>query len=220
MISTVIILISLFVILYLRLRGRDFYFIPLDNPKDKDDWIGNGQFEYSRVNKSFQMTQAEPGFIYSKCLDWSDYKCEFDFKIRNTCLGVILRAVNLSNYVMIQITQEGIRPHVRINGGWKYWEAEEVGLKFSNNLSLEDWYKCQLVCDKNIINIKITHSRNKLLDREWEIPKGSITFTYKVSEEATPVMIPFPINLEYGSAGFRESGQEKALIKNFLLEKV
>lgn len=219
--SIIVIIIFLFVIIYLRSRERDFYFIPLNKPEHKDDWIGNGQFEYLRTNNSFQITHADPGVIYSKCLNWSDYKFNFEFKIRNTCLGAILRAVNLSNYIMIQITQNGIRPHLRINGGWRVWESKDVDLEFINKLSKEKLYYCELICDKNVINIKIYLKKELLFDREWIIPSGVIVFSFKREEnDPHPVNIPFPINLEYGSAGFRASGDEKTLIKNVLLKKL
>jgi len=193
----------------------------LTKREDKEDWIGDGKFEYLRVGSCFQVMQTEPGCIYSKCLNWSDYKYEFDFKLRKICLGAVLRAVNLSNYVMIQITQTGIRPHVRVNGGWQKWEAKEVNLEFPKPLSFEEWYKCQLVCDKDIIHIRILQKTEKIIDREWQIPRGVLIFSFKSEEnDPKPVNIPFPINLEYGSAGFRNSGDEKALVKNVLLGKV
>ncbi len=220
-ISTGIILFFLFVIIYLRSKEKDFYFIALQNREDREDWIGDGKFDYSRVSKCFQVTQASPGYIYSKCLNWSDYKYEFEFKLRKQCLGAVLRAVNLSNYVMLQITQSGIRPHVLINGGWIAWEANTVNLEFPKNLSFEEWYKCELVCDKDIITIKMFNKNNLILDREWQIPHGVLAFAFKKDEDDTkPLNIPFPINLEYGSVGFRNFGDEKAFVKNILIEKV
>jgi len=219
--SVVVIVIYLFVIIYLRSREKDFYFIPLDDRKNKDDWIGTGKFEYSRISESFLITQSDPGYIYSKCLNWSDYRYKFDFKIRKSCLGVVLRAVNLSNYVMMQINQAGIRPHLRINGGWNVWEAAAAGLVFDKKLAKEKWYTCELTCDKDVINIRIFYNKELLFDEEWIIPVGNIVFSFpRGPGDPQPVNIPFPINLEYGSAGFRNSGDEKALIKNVLIEKI
>jgi hypothetical protein len=219
--SVLMVTIFLIIIIYLKVKEKDFYFISLTKREDKEDWIGDGKFEYSRVSKCFQVTQASPGCIYSKCLNWSDYKYEFEFKLMKTCLGAVLRAVNLSNYVMMQITQTGIRPHVLVNGGWMAWEANTVNLEFPKELSFEEWYKCQLVCDKNTIHIKILRRNKKILDREWQLPQGVLAFSFKKDEEDTkPINIPFPINLEYGSAGFRNFGDEKALVKNVLFEKI
>lgn len=219
--SVAIIFLFLFVVIYLRKRERDFYFIPFDNRKDKDDWIGSGVFEFSRTKNCFEISQASPGYVYAKCLTWSDYKYEFEFKLRKKCLGVVVRSVNLSNYVMLQIEQSGINPHLRINGGWRRWGAEEVGLLFPNNLSKDKWYKCELLVDKNIINIKIYHKKAVVLDDEWTILQGNIIFEFKKDDkDLTPISIPFPINLEYGSGGFRNFGEEKALVKNVLFKKI
>lgn len=213
--------ILLTIVIYSKIKDKPFYFISLTDRKEKDDWIGRGQFEYSRVNNCFQITKADPGCIYSKCLNWDNYKYGFDFKIRKACLGVILRAVNLSNYIMMQITEKGVRPHIRINGAWTVWESESVNLVFPKNLLLESWYKCEFVCDKETINVRIYNENKKILDREWEIPQGSLTFPFKREEnDPKPITIPFAINLEYGSVGFRNSGNEKALVKNVLIEKI
>lgn len=40
--SFVIITISLIIIIYIRFREKDFFFVSLLDRKQKDDWIGNG----------------------------------------------------------------------------------------------------------------------------------------------------------------------------------
>jgi hypothetical protein len=178
-------------------------------------------FEYKRTEKSFLITNSESGYIYSRSLTWSDYKVSFDFKILKTCLGAILRAVNLSNYVLLQININGIRPHIRVSGGWFWREAKDANLSFNSDLSLDKWYKCILSCEKVSINIKLFDNKNKIFDREWDIPQGSLVFDFKRDENDTnPAKIPFPITLEYGSIGFRNAGEEKALVRNLLIEKI
>lgn len=217
--SVLIIFIALIVILYFRLKGKDFYFIQFNKREDKDDWLGRGKFEYFREGNCFLITDSESGFIYSKCLNWSDYNMTFEFKIANSCLGVVVRAINLSNYIMLQIRESGIRPHIRINGGWRAWEAEETNLKFPKNLTLDRWYKCVLSCEKDSIGIKLYEDGGNVFNREWVIPHGMIQFEFKEEPEGRAVRIPFPINLEYGTVGFRNSGTERALTKDVLVEK-
>ena len=215
------IIISLVVIIYLRVRDRSFYFIPFTSRKDKDEWIGKGEFEYSRVKKCFHITNTHSGYIFSKCFMWSDYKYIFEFKIIKSCLGIILRAINLSNYVMLQIGQDGIRPHIKVNGAWKVWEHKDVNLGFENNLKLDNWYKCIISCEKDVINIRIFENKDPIFDRDWIIPSGQINFMFKKDEEdKKPLLIPFAINLEYGTIGFRNSGYEKALLRNILVERI
>lgn len=221
LLSVVITFVSFLLILFLRLREKDFYFRDLTKREHKDEWIGRGVFEYRLSNDAYLITNSETGYIFSKTLNWADYSYTFEFKILNHCLGAVVRAVNLSDYVMFQIRREGIRPHIRINGGWRPWEAEESGLLFDDKLSSDMWYKCTLVCEKDLINISIRQGNNTLIDRSWEIPHERLSFPFPQSEEdAKPTIIHFPIDLNFGSVGFRNAGREKALVKNLLIEKI
>jgi len=218
--SSIIFIISLFTVIYIRTKEKEFYFIPFNKPQNKDNWIGRGQFEYLISEDSFVITRADPGYIFSNCLNWSNYNCSFEFKIINSCLGVVIRAVNLSNYVMLQIGSDGIRPHIRINGAWQVTEHKEAGLTFSKELKKDSWYKCQLTCEKDFIKILIYDNNKTIFNRQWNIPSGQLAFAFRKNENDKPINIPFSINLEYGSAGFRNFGNERALIKNFLIEKI
>lgn len=110
--SLMVIFIGLIVTIYFRIKERDFFYISFDRREDKDDWAGEGNFEYFRTDKSYMITRSYSGFIFQKIFTWTDYKVSFDFQITNKCLGVILRAMNLSNYIMMQINCKGIRPHL------------------------------------------------------------------------------------------------------------
>ena len=234
--SIIVSFIFLILIIFFRLRGRSFFYIPLTLRKDRDNWFGDGIFEYSRMQKSFRITKSSAGFIYSECLLWSDYSIGFEFKILNNCLGFILRAVNLSNYIMLQIRINGIRPHIKINGNFRAWEHKDVGLSFENNLSFEKWYKCLINCDKGIIKIKILDKKEIVIDREWRIHKDDIVYSYPVKlvkqkdnsksfelvdeEKKRSVIITYPVTLNYGSIGFRNTAKEEALVKNVLIQKL
>ena len=216
--SLLVIFVGLVVTIYFRLKERAFFYIPFDRRDDKDDWAGEGNFEYFRTDESYVITQSYSGFIFQKIFTWTDYRVVFDFQIINKCLGVILRTINLSNYVMLQINCTGIRPHLRINSGWKIEEANAAGLEFRKPLLKNTWYKCEVLCDKKIISIKILDKNNIIYDQKWEIPSGAVLFEF--GEKDKKVMIPFPIDLEYGTIGFRNYGHEKALVRNLLVEKI
>lgn len=219
--SVIVIFIFLMVIIYLRHRNRDFYFISFQKRNDKDNWIGSGRFDYIRSHRCFSITDADPGYIYSPCLNWSNYNFSFNFKILKYGLGVIIRAVNLMNYAMIQLTTEGVRPHIKINGGWALWGHKETDLVFSESLSKDKWYRCTISCENNLITIKLYKGQTEIFNRVWNIPIGSIIFDFRKEEkDPNPVKIPFPIALEYGSVGFRNYGDENALLKNVFVEKL
>jgi len=229
-----VVFVSTIIIIFLKTREKAFYFLGMHRAKDRDDWIGSGDFEFIKSEYAFLITNASPGYIYSKCLTWSNYKYEFYFKILNDRVGIVVRAVNLSNYVMLQITPSGIRPHLNISGGWKIWEPQQAGLSFENELSLDKWYKCRFVCERNEIFIRIEDGKQLVFSRNWAIPRGILLFRFEEEsgrlrpekersqnhdEIKQVTTIPLPINLEYGSVGFRNWGHEKALVKDIYISK-
>jgi hypothetical protein len=145
-----------------------------------------------------------------------------DFKIVTRCLGVIVRAVNLSNYAMLQIEHNGIRPHIRINGGWAIWEPKDVSLEFASTLSLDQWYRLFVTCDKDVVDIVLMENGGSILfERKWVIPRGWTKFLLGEEKDSPiPNQIPFSINLDYGTVGFRNYGNEQALIKNVFIQKI
>lgn len=227
LLSVGVTLVATMVIVYAKTSERDFYFISLRDTGDKEDWIGEGTFHYERVHGTYAITDSHSGFIFSKSLTWSDYVYDFEFKILRTSLGVILRATNLSNLIMLQILENGISSHIRINGFWQVWKPEETGMIFASSLNLDSWYRARFQCDKGSIRIRLYDSSKVLLfDRVWRIPTGTISVSYKPEQDiglaarSLISSIPFPINLEYGTAGFRNDGEEKALVKDVLIEKI
>ena len=220
-ISSLIIVISLLVIIYNRARKRSFVYSALTWRRDKRNWIGYGDFEYSHVEKAYVITNSEQGYIHSECFGWNDYYMNFSFRINDRCLGVLLRARDLSNYVMMQINTNCVIPHIRVNGGWGIWKPEVTNFKFHEQLSSNYWYDCKICCSKREIKITICKDRQEIFNRTWDIPVGNLMLQfYQPIGSTTPkVDLPFPINLEYGSIGFRNSGSEKAFVKNVLVEK-
>ncbi len=206
----------------IRSRDRDFYRLPLSKPEEKHDWLGRGTFEYDRNQEAFRITKAGLGYIYSNCLGWSNYSVSFDFKIITKCLGVLIRALNVSDYVMLQIDKKGINPHIRVNGGWKIWKAAEAHLLFDEDLGFGEWQKCEMTCEKDDINIRLKNSDGKrFFEGNWSIPNGQIiNFRLEAEKKETSVTVPFPIDLLYGSFGFRNSGNgEDAYVRNVVVEK-
>lgn len=227
MISIIITLVVTIVIIYTKAKDRDFYFFTLQKSKDREDWLGEGIFEYDRLHDSYVITDSHSGYIFSKCLAWSDYQLSFDFKILKTSVGVILRATNLSNLVMLQIFDHGIKAHIRVNGFWQSWEPKQTSLIFDKALCLDNWYNASIQSNKREIRIRVYDNDNKMIfDRVWKIPTGHISFSVKqhVSDDEKSKFevsqIPFSINLEFGTVGFRNHGEERGVVKNMLVEKL
>ncbi|MDP4010731.1 MAG: hypothetical protein Q8P72_00705 [Candidatus Roizmanbacteria bacterium] len=105
---------SYLIILFFRHKSRDFYHIFFDKYQDKEGWVGSGSFEYYPNDEAFIIKDSDAGFIFSKCLTWIDYEMKCDFKILKETLGILIRATDLSNKLMLQINimANGIRPHM------------------------------------------------------------------------------------------------------------
>jgi hypothetical protein len=215
--SQVIILSAgFFAILIFRSRDRDLVVSRLQSKTDEDQWLGYGSFKYLRSEDAFEITNADPGYLHAKCLTWSDYRLEFDFKIANKGLGIVVRAIDLSKYIMLQINPNSIIPHVRMSGAWLLDKGAD--LSFSESLSKDNWYHAQMKCDKNKIWICVYLGKEQLLDRTWEMPQGSAIFVFYIEGKETKVALP--VNFEFGSVGFRNCGDERAFVKNVLVRKI
>lgn len=71
------------------------------------DWRVTGQNE-------LLVTNSDPGGLTKTGAFWENYNLEFEAKILNKCLGIIVRAQDLNNYYMFQISKDIIRPHRRV----------------------------------------------------------------------------------------------------------
>lgn len=227
-VSILFLFASLIVVIYLKTKDKDFYFLSLDKTGQEKDWVGRGKFKFIRNEKCFEITESHVGYIFPKTSDWDDYSFQFDFKIINKTIAWIVRAIDLSNYVMLQCTMEGINPHIRINGQWipKKHTDEDVNFTFDDKLSPDTWYKGRIICEKRSIRITIfSQGKNALFDRHWLIPDQMLIHLVEVIKEGNSekeLIKQFQQNMDFdfGAIGVRNHGTERALIKNILIEKL
>ena len=212
---------SIFVVIYFKTQDRDFYFLPLDKPGDEKDWVGRGKFTYIRNENCFEITESDAGYIFPKTANWDDYKFECDFKIVKRHFGCIVRAMNLSNYVMYQIRDDKkIRVHLRINGEWIVTEENKV----NSELKPDNWYRLKIVCEKRSVRINVKDGKTSLIDRHFIIPP-QIKIVYreidtKGNETKKETRQLQNVDFDFGSIGIRNYGDERAFIKNIYLEKL
>lgn len=226
--SVLLTIIFSVITLYLFLQEKDFYFVALDNYTDKENWFGAGTFEFDKTNNAYIITGSDAGYIYSKCLLWGDYILSGEFKMLNKCLGVILRATDLSNYIMLQINKgrKGIRPHIRANGGWIKYEVGETGLAFEKEKNVEDgkWYKFKFTVKGDLVEIYIQDEKDILINKSWKITSGRVSIpVYEKGDDArkSPThILDITATYDYGTFGFRSSHEERALIRNVLIRSI
>ena len=122
---------------------------------------------------------------------------------------------------MLQIFKDGIKVHVRINNKWVIWSAEKLGLLFPHELDLSNWHHAILTCDKKTVLIQIKTKNKIILDRTWGIPSGEMNVLFKRPEISEPEwFIPYSVDLDYGTIGFRNYDAEEALVRNLLIKKI
>lgn len=211
--------------LYFHFKEKDFYYIALDDYSDKENWFGTGKFEYDKTNNAYIIADTDAGFIFSKCLQWKDYSVKGSFKILNKHLGVILRASDLSNYIMLQVTKNSIRPHIRANGGWIPFETDVTGLTFEKKIKDGKWYEFAFIVKGDLVEIKIFNNDEMLIDKTWKIINGRISVPIYRKEdekrESPTHILDLIVSYDYGSIGFRNGhDKERALIKNLLIKNI
>lgn len=211
--------------LYFLFREKDFYYLALDNYNDQENWFGSGEFKFDKTNNAYLIANTDAGFIFSQCLNWKDYLLEGEFKILNRNLGVIVRATNTSNYVMLQITKNSVRPHIRANGGWlPVYEVNKTGLSFEKEIKDGKWYKFSFTIKGERAEIKIYDKNEYLINKDWQFIRGNIAVQiFKKGQrdnDSSTHELDISVSYDYGSIGFRSSHGESALVRNLLIRAI
>ena len=224
-IRIVIVFVTLIFIIYLRSRERSFFFNAFDKFQQTDKWIGHGEFRYDATERAFTISNIPEGIIYSEALTWRNYRFSFEFKIINSCLGWIIRAMNPANYVMLQCGVDRIRPHIKLNGMWLIPQPHEE-IIFSAPLSLDNWYTAIITIHGRTARIIIRTTNEIVFDRQWQLPEsgsflvGGIPGITRRRGRPTEIRSVIPVILDYGTIGFRNHGAERGLVRNVLVEKI
>jgi hypothetical protein len=219
---------SYLIIVFLKLKSRDFYYIFFDKYDDKEGWVGSGVFEFYPNDEAFLIRDSDAGFIFSKCLNWIDYEVNCEFKILKNTLGILVRATDLSNKLMMQlnIDANGIRPHLWANGGYIVQEPKESRLEFETSLKEGRWYKLLMHVYKDSMKIQILENGKSILEKHWDIPTALLSFPIREKDKnqgdtKNPIgMLDIRKDYSYGTVGFRNGHGEKALVRNLLIRKI
>lgn len=221
--SIVVFTASLIIVIYQKTKDKDFYFLELNKADKIKDWVGRGSFTYVRSENCFEITDSHSGYIFPKTLTWDDYVFEFDFKIAKQTCGFIIRARDLSNYIMMQIATKGINPHIRLDSEWIPWQHDDpqANLTFQNELSLDTWYKARIYCDKRRIRMTIFDRKEMIFDRSWEIKERMlVVYPAPGNDRSKDTQIIRQIDFDFGAIGFRNHGEERAFVKNVYVKKL
>jgi hypothetical protein len=158
------------------------------------------------------VTGSDAGGLTKVGATWENYTFTFEARIKDKCLGVIVRGQDLNNYYMFQIHPDKIRPHRRVaiplivkDGGVVFAKEEDQDsdqIQIVNfiaawqifepptNISppLDGWFKVELVVEGESIRIYLDDELQYQQDSFLKIPTGKV--------------------------GFRNYGNESALVRN------
>jgi hypothetical protein len=218
-VSVGITLVATIIIVAMKARGRDFIWFSMRRRQHGEAWIGQGGFTFARTENAYRITGTHDGVILADMLAWSDYRATFLFRLDCSSLGVILRAANLGNLVMLQIYPDRIKAHIRINGSWIVWDHLPE-LTYKQRLNLVTWYHCEMSCDKRNITITFRGNDQPATMLSWAIPSGTVLFSAGSPQTTGMLPMPFAVNFDYGAFGFRNDGQEAALVRHVLVERL
>lgn len=167
---------------------------------------------------------------------WENYTLSFKAKIMNDCLGVVVRAMNFDNYFMFQINEDRIRPHRRIlisfiqgsttsdqiNDGIKSHLVEQRIMWIHDRFSLPE--KGHGEQDEELNKGLL---RPEVIAQFAAVPlspklEGWFDVRLKVHGKEAKLYINGDLKLHLksfleistGKIGFRNVGQEKALVKD------
>jgi len=170
-----------------RVDGKNILFS--DDFSSLDNWIYEG--DWTTHDNILSVTKSERGGIIKEGLNWRNYQIEFKAKIRNHDFSFIVRALDLSNYVMVQCQPKRIRPHYRKGGSWQALEE----LAKDTDINPEVFHDIKIIVLDNSLTLYV--------DNKEVFKNDSLLQNYKK-----------------GSFGFRESFEESAQFKDLLIKEL
>lgn len=208
--TTVSIIVLVLLVWNWRLRQRLFGGYR-DDFKNLDGWDFEGQGwrrkpdDVLSIKGSWGLTKVGS--------HWENYIVTFRTKIINKCLGVIIRARDSDNYYMFQIWTDKVRPHRRIIVPVVNIMVPE-GSEDESSQSPTIEYKSDWLLDNNnpeFKSIPIKPALDDWFDVKIVVKGQSINlFLGRSFEHELPSILQIPT----GKIGFRNAGNEEALVKN------
>lgn len=175
------------------------------------NWEYTGTWQIVQRNQLY-VTESDIGGITKFGHWWSDYIFQFQGTIVNDRVGWIVRAQDLFNYYMIQLTPTHIRPHLRIAGRW----IVLTEIPHNQQIQLNEDFKIstevrgaeirvavngkEIFFDPNFFSLKALIS---------ETTPGGIELKVVPLQPNTMIVPPFST----GRIGFRMCGNEAGRIK-------
>jgi hypothetical protein len=179
-----------------------------------DNFIGDIKAKWDYVGSwriaepgTLIVTGSDAGGITKTGASWENYEFSFEAKIVKSCIGVVIRARDLNNYYMLQIREDMIRPHRRVeipvveesgNRDRKKQAPESQPhqtISFSTgwqvfdpptpiNPKLSGWFNVRVVVNGESIRLYINDEIRFQQEAFLKLPTGKVGFRNSQSEFA------------------------------------
>jgi hypothetical protein len=141
---------------------------------------------------------------------WSDYVMQFGARIERKCLGVVIRARDIGNLYMLQIGEQGIRPHSLRTFVAAVSPGDVSASATTKVLTGEHW-------DPNIEAAPLEVQPGVWFDVEVAVDGRDARMLVNGREV---LLRPGLLDILYGAVGFRNWGEERALVRNLVVRRL
>lgn len=185
--------------------------------KPKFLWLGRIWLDFEAIMEvNFQNMTALDTVYNEQKMEW----VRFENNKMRQLLGVVMRAQSFDDYYMLEIWKIDkdivLKPHVRISGVWRApIYTSPIAYKLSKDQSL---VRLRLVLKDRIARLYIGDDKNPLvwvLPSEYEIDPGKQNIDLKDG-----FVREIPFNDRAGMFGFRNYGNELAVVKNLKIKSL
>jgi len=183
-----------------------------------ENWEFSGGWSLENLveGRTLIVTDSEVGGISKWCLSWKDYVFEFDTKLIASDCGWLIRAMDLENYVMLQLREKEILPHfLRDRGNWFRDFNRRAPLQFQ--IPLGRWFRVRIrVENERVVTWIVLDGKEKEVLNLGLLQPGPRKVWPLHSEQITIIDVSYP----HGSIGFRAWGDEQAFFRNIRVEQI
>ena len=192
--------------LFIRLRRHESYF-PVsfaDDFKSEEDlrrrWHYEGGWSIPERGE-LRVTQSHAGGMTRVGQQWTDYRLEFTAVLESEVIAWILRAQDLSNYYMIQLTPTEVRPHLRYADQWLRFPPQSHNIEIERNIPIQIRTDVRGKEIRVFVNGGEIYNSEKLFGTKfWDVNDEETGSTFRVVVPAFTT----------GRIGFRQAGNERA----------
>lgn len=171
----------------------------------KKNWEYHGKWEIVHGGE-LAVTDSEIGGITKVGQLWRDYVFEFGAVIVNDRISWIVRAQDLFNYYMIQLTPDMVRPHLRIGGQWILIAEKSHSLQIKLNITMKIRTEVRGSEVRVYVDGQEVYYNNELFSMKFlEIPAEREAEIQAGPLKPNVVIVPAFMT---GRVGFRMAGKE------------